>query len=116
VAPTTEHVIHTLHPEQPGHMKNDQASVSPLIAAAAVRFLGQVTSHFSAQGSEFTTGGVTDASQPAHAAARNLDSELLCAIPPGTGQRAGRHSHHTPPRRPAPRPLSTVVGRGVQQR
>jgi hypothetical protein len=48
----------------------------PLIAAAAARFPGLVPCHFVDQGSGYTTGGVSDTTQPAamHAAARNLDS------------------------------------------
>ncbi len=55
-----------------------------LTKAAAARFPGLVPSHFVGQGSGYTTGGVSDTTQPAavHAAARNLDSELRSAVPP----------------------------------
>jgi hypothetical protein len=97
VVPTTGSVIHALHPD-PGHeIRRDQASrppvtvlIPPLIAASAARFPGMVPSHFVGQNSGCTTGDAIHASQPAamHAAARNLESKLLGAVPPGSTQPA----------------------------
>ncbi len=88
VVSSTGVAFNALQPD-PGHVKNDgRASVPrftvqmpPFFAAAAARFPGLVPSHFVDQGSGVTTGGVSDTTQPAamHAAARNLDSELLSA-------------------------------------
>jgi hypothetical protein len=88
VVATTGGACNALQPD-PGYVKNDGRASVPrvtvqmpsLVAAAAARFPSLVPSHFVGQGSGFTTGGVSDTTQPATmlAAARNLDSELRCA-------------------------------------
>jgi hypothetical protein len=68
----------------------------PLVAAAAARNPGLVSSHFVDMGSGIVTRGVTHEPQPAasQAAVRNLERELKSAAPSGPRQSAATPATH----------------------